>query len=158
MGTKKFLSKYADVSSSASSGLLENIHAVQEELDRLDDWVHMSGRAFPIDETDRFPSKKEAFHDSNHFPFYPRENTSWVESQVNNDVRTTILRRWLKHLRPGCRYVLISHCNVGAALFKHCAPNGSGKLDNLGIVVAQYQPATADASDGANFFSFVELA
>lgn len=89
---------------------------------------------------------------ASNYPLYPKHGlgrSSEPEKRLRR--RMTIVREWLKRLQPGKRYVLVAHGEVSKILFQR-------KLDNLGVVVAQFRPQVADALDEEHFFHDVQLA
>jgi len=152
----RFLDRYLEHIEKAlgQQGLRGAVDSLQQGLRTLGtDWVDKLGRTHPN------TTALEAPIDSAHagsmgggtMPFYPRTwYNTYYESDAQVQARMTVLRRWLKLLPPGRRYVLVGHGNVGLALFER-------KLENLAVVTARFRPSSAKAEDGAGFFHDVKL-
>lgn len=125
------------------------ISSLQRGLNTLGKkWVREYGRAHPRGTGVDAPLSA---NDTDAEPFYP---LSWAstyhESKAQLAQRMIILRRWLKQLPTGGRYVLVAHGGISKALFGR-------KLDNLGVAVARFH-RDADTEDAKTFFSDVQLA
>eukprot|EP00931_Biecheleriopsis_adriatica_P045571 TRINITY_DN26099_c0_g1_i1.p1 TRINITY_DN26099_c0_g1~~TRINITY_DN26099_c0_g1_i1.p1 ORF type:complete len:378 (+),score=59.00 TRINITY_DN26099_c0_g1_i1:136-1269(+) len=137
------------------------VQQLKHQLLMLGKWTKKWASSTPQDSTVPEPVDVEqegSTDDRNLFPFYPKNPVGILfEGKRMLQQRMTILRRWMKTLKPGKRYVLVSHGNVGKSLFKPYAPAGTkGRMENLGVIVARFNPASADAEDAAAFFNSVQ--
>jgi len=158
---KLFQAKKKEDSWTSSSVLFQAsvesaIETMQMELTELGDWTGKAGLDHPTPGT----TKVHEVHEENTAMFYKiTRAVSNVKGgflkEAKKDLRNrmTILRRWMKLLPAGNRYVLSSHGNVGKALFESYASESGGvKLANNGILVARFKPGTADATKSEEFF------
>jgi len=143
-----FVEAYLTHLGDISPRLREIGESLKAELKDLGDWVDKFGSINP-------PAsglKVENERTPDNYPLYKRDRFGRLyESERRLGKRVIIIRQWLKNLKPGKRYVLVCHGEISGALFQR-------KLGNLGVVVARFQPATADPRDEEHFFDDVQLA
>mmetsp|Transcript_86537 Transcript_86537/g.269329 ORF Transcript_86537/g.269329 Transcript_86537/m.269329 type:complete len:479 (+) Transcript_86537:74-1510(+) len=152
--TARFAQRYGTRLGDRLTPALESAIAnLSRQLEALGDWPNGYGSSRPQLEVRTVDAS-----DPDAFPFYPAGKVTLAEPRAKLQERMVILRRWLKNLEPGRRHVLVAHGGIGEALFGRHAPDGRGKLENLGVALARFRPGDADAEDDKAFFSEVALA
>jgi len=92
--------------------------------------------------------------------YYPgkwQKDSPGKESEESLKTRMDIVRRWLKTLEKGKRYVMVSHGGVGSSLLGSYAKGGlKGKLANFGVITGRFDPEKANATSPETFFVDVQ--
>jgi len=99
-------------------------------------------------------------HGNKSMAYYPgkwQKDSPGKESEESLKTRMDIVRRWLKTLEKGKRYVMVSHGGVGSSLLGSYAKGGlKGKLANFGVITGRFNPDKADPLSPGTFFVDVQ--
>jgi len=99
-------------------------------------------------------------HGNKSMAYYPgkwQKDSPGKESEESLKTRMDIVRRWLKTLEKGKRYVMVSHGGVGSSLLGSYAKGGlKGKLANFGVITGRFDPEKANATSPETFFVDVQ--
>lgn len=154
--TARFLRKYIDHLPNVTDAVRAGAANIERYAEELGAWTTGFAHKHPPSIEVQLATGEDMYLDESMMRTYPRRTIlnrliPGVHSEPDDafDERMTVLRRWMKLLPPGKRYVLVAHGGISEGLFGRAS-------ENLGVVVGRFN-TTAVPEAGVDFFNKIEL-